>query len=383
MSLLLNEDQQMLQDSARGFCQQNAPISQLRELRDTQDATGFSQDLWRQMVELGWTGMAIPEAYGGYDFGYSGLGIVLEESGRTLMCSPLISTVLLGATAINLAGSEKQKQELLPEVVNGNLLLAFALDESAVHNPKSIQTTAAGSDDGFVINGSKGFVLDGHVADKLIVAARRDSSGDDSMEIGLFLVDADCEGVEITRTLMVDSRNCARIQFNDVRVPASAMLGEQGRSSTATLDRILDIGRIGLAAEMLGSVQEAFEQTIEYLKQREQFGVPIGAFQGLQHRAATMYSEIELGRSLVRAALAALDDDSKSDREIAEFASMAKAKLSDVFFLVSNEGIQMHGGIGMTDEFDIGFYLKRARVAQQYLGDSSFHRDRIAALNNF
>ncbi|MEQ8953864.1 MAG: acyl-CoA dehydrogenase family protein [Gammaproteobacteria bacterium] len=365
MTLLLNEDQVMLQDAARGFCQQYAPVSQLRKLRDSKDETGFDKSVWQQMVDLGWTGMAIPEAYGGFGFGYHGLGIVLEESGRKLVCSPLIGTVLLGASAINELGSEQQKQDLLPAVVAGEVLLAFAVDETPIHRPHHTRTTATRSGNDYVINGSKCFVLDGHVANKIIVEACTDDS--DSNGVSLFLVDC---------------RNCDNIEFSNVKVSSSARLGATGIGA-AGLDRILDIGRIGLSAEMLGSVQEAFDRTIDYLKQRQQFGVPIGAFQGLQHRAATMYSEIELGRSLVRAALNALDDDNKTAAEIAELASMAKAKLSEVFYLVSNEGIQMHGGIGMTDEFDIGFYLKRARVAQQYLGDASYHRDRIATLNNF
>ena len=382
MSLLLNEDQLMLQDAARGFCQQQAPVSQMRKLRDSKDPDGFDRKLWQQMVELGWAGMPISEAYGGFGFGYGGLGIVLEESGRNLVCSPLIATALLGAAAINELGTDEQKQKLLPAIINGELLLALALDETPIHQPGQIKTCALPDGGDFVLSGSKCFVLDGHVADKLIVVARSDGDVSDAAGISVFLVDADSNGLEINRTSMVDSRNSATVVLNDVRVTAGCLLGEPGAAGPQ-LQRVLDIGRIGLAAEMLGSVQQAFDVTVEYLKQREQFGVAIGAFQGLQHRAATMYSEIELARSLVRAALAALDDGSKTDREIAELASMCKAKLSEVFFLVSNEAIQMHGGVGMTDEFDIGFYLKRARVAQQFLGDAVFHRDRIATLNGF
>ena len=382
MALVLNEDQQLLKDSAQSFCQQLAPLSQLRRLRDSKDETGFDRDVWKQMVDLGWAGMAIPEAYGGYGFGYGGLGVVLEETGRTLVSSPLISTVLLAATAINELGSEEQKQALLPKIVAGELLLALALDENSRHAPSHIGTRAEKSGDGFILNGAKTFVLDGHVAQKLIVVARSADAIDSRRGLSLFLVDANLEGVSISRTHMVDSRNAAKIEFSQVEVGADTLLGVADAGFDG-LDKVLDIARIGLAAEMLGSIQEVFERILDFLKTREQFGILIGSFQGLQHRAATMYTEIELCKSVVRAALAGLDDPGKSREEIAVLASIAKAKLSEVFFGVSNEGIQMHGGIGMTDEFDIGFFLKRARVAQQFLGDASFHRDRYASLNNF
>lgn len=382
MALVLSEDQQLLKDSAKSFCQQNAPVSMLRELRDSKNADGFDRQLWQQMIELGWAGMAIPESYGGFDFGYGGLGVVLEETGRTLVNSPLISTVLLGATVINELGNESQKQELLAKIVAGDLLLAVALDEQISHKPNCISTTASMSAEGYTLNGSKTFVLDGHIAQKLIVIARTSGASDSEQGISLFLVDSDAEGLSCQRNWMVDSRNSAKVVLSDVKVDADALLGELDKGFDG-LDRALDVARIGLAAEMLGSIQAVFESILEYLKTREQFGVLIGSFQGLQHRAAEMYSEIELCKSAVRAALAGLDDAETSRDEIAILASIAKAKLSETFFLVSNEGIQMHGGIGMTDEFDIGFYIKRARVAQQYLGDAVFHRDRYATLNNF
>jgi alkylation response protein AidB-like acyl-CoA dehydrogenase len=334
------------------------------------------------MIELGWAGMAIPEAYGGFDFGYGGLGVVLEETGKTLVSSPLIPTVLVGATAIAQLGNEAQKQVLLPKIVAGELLTALALDEHTSHNPSKIATTATKVDGGYSLNGSKTFVLDGHIANMLIVVARTSGETDSEQGISLFLVDANAEGLNVARTIMVDSRNSSNIQFNNVVVAEDALLGEKDQGFNG-LDSVLDIARIGIAAEMLGSMQAVFESILEFLKQREQFGVLIGSFQGLQHRAAEMYSEIELCKSAVRGALAGLDEPDTTQAEIAVLASMTKAKLSEVFFLVSNEGIQMHGGIGMTDEFDIGFFIKRARVAQQFLGDSSFHRDRYATLNGF
>jgi alkylation response protein AidB-like acyl-CoA dehydrogenase len=382
MSLVLSEDQQLLKDSAKAFVDQNAPVSVLRGLRDSKDAQGYDQNLWRQMLELGWAGMAIPEAYGGFEFGYGGLGVVLEESGRTLVSSPLIATVLLGASAINELGSDAQKSEFLSQVVSGELLLALAIDEKPHHRPCRIETSAVKSGEGYVLNGCKTFVLDGHIANKLVVVARTAGAIDDEAGLSVFLVDAAAEGVSINRSWMVDSRNSAMLSLNDVKVGADALLGAEG-DAYSSLTRVLDIGRIGVAAEMLGSMQQAFEITLDYLKQREQFGVLIGSFQGLQHRAAEMYSEIELCKSAVRAALAALDDADKTDADIAEFASIAKAKLSEVATLVSNEAVQMHGGIGMTDEYDIGFYMKRARVAAAFLGDALFHRERYASLNGF
>ena len=382
VSLRLNEEQQLLRESARGFCREQAPLALHRKLRDSRDPDGFDRELWRQMVELGWTGMAIPEEFGGYGFGHTGLGLVLEETGRTLVDSPLIATVLLGANAILEFGGEAQKKELLPRIVAGELLLAFALDEHIVHDPARIETTATPRNGGYTLDGGKNFVLDGHVADRIIVIARIDGESDGADGLGLFLVDAAAQGVEITRTIMVDGRNCANIMLNNVAVAADNLLGGSA-TALKSLDRVLDIARIGLSAEMLGSIEEVFERTLDYLRQREQFGVPVGAFQALQHRAAEMYNEIELSKSLVRAALAALDDPASSSARVARLASAAKAKLSEVFFLVSNEGIQMHGGIGMTDEFDIGFFLKRARVAQQFLGDAGFHRDRYASLHSF
>ena len=225
-------------------------------------------------------------------------------------------------------------------------------------------------------------MLDGHIANKLVVVARTSGAIDDEAGLSVFLVDAAAEGVSINRSWMVDSRNASMLSLNNVKLGADALLGAEGDAYTS-LTRVLDIGRIGVAAEMLGSMQQAFEITLDYLKQREQFGVLIGSFQGLQHRAAEMYSEIELCKSAVRAALAALDDADKTDADIAEFASIAKAKLSEVATLVSNEAVQMHGGIGMTDEYDIGFYMKRARVAAAFLGDALFHRERYASLIGF
>ena len=382
MSLVLTEDQQLLKDSAKNFCQQIAPISVLRKLRDEKSERGYDEAVWQQMVELGWPGMAVAEEHGGFEFGYAGLGVVLEESGRTLVNSPLIASVLFGASLLTEAGSAEQKSALLPKVVSGELLLAVAIDEAPVHNPQHINTSARKDGDHYILDGEKSFVLDGHIANKLIIVARTEDDVESTAGVSLFLVDSDAQGLDIQRTLMVDNRNAARLTLQQVKVPVESLLGGEGAGFEA-LDRVLDIVRIGVAAEMLGSATEVFERIVDYLKQREQFGVQIGSFQALQHRAAEMYSELELCKSVVRAAVGALDDDSKSAEDRAKMASLAKAKLCEVSELISNEGIQMHGGIGMTDEFDIGFFIKRARAAQQFLGDAAFHRNRYASLHNF
>ena len=379
MPLVLNEDQNMLKDSAKSFCADNTPISQLRQLRDSKSEHGFDKDTWQQMVELGWTGITVPEEFGGLGFGYMGLGVVMEECGRTLTASPLFATAVLGTSAILHAGSQEQKSELLGQVVAGDLLLALALEESPHHNPYGVMAkaeSAESSGDGYKVSGSKKFVLDGHVADKLVVVARSSGQAGDRDGLTLVLVDREGDGVSVTRTIMADSRNAANVEFDGAE---GILLGEAGKGADV-LDRLLDAGRILLSAEMLGGIQECFERTLEYLKTREQFGVPIGSFQALKHRAAQMFCEVELSKSVVLEALSALDDDSE---QIAELASLAKARLNDTYNLVSSEGIQMHGGVGMTDEYEIGFFLKRSRVCEHTLGGSAFHRDRYGVLQGY
>ncbi len=381
MAMILNEEQTMLKDSAKDFCASNAPITQLRELRDSESADGFDQATWKSMVELGWAAIPWAEEHGGLAFGYKGLGVVTEESGRTLAASPLFASVWVGGTLVSLGGSDAQKSELLPSVAAGELKLALALEESHRHNPYNIATTAAASGDGYTLSGKKTFVLDGHIADKLIVAAR--TSGDQGARAGitLFIIDSAAAGVSVTRTLMADSRNAANVVLDGVSVSADAVLGTVDAGADV-LDPALDIARIGLAAEMLGGTLECFERTVAYLKERKQFGVAIGSFQALKHRAANMFCEIELSKSCVLEALTALDED-RDATEVAKLASLAKAKVGETYGLVSREGIQMHGGIGMTDEFEIGFFIKRAAVAEQTFGDVNYHRNRYGELEGY
>ncbi len=375
MALVLTEEQSMLKSSAKEFLKARTPVSALRKLRDDKSETGYDPAIWSQMAEMGWAALTIPESYGGMDFGYTGLGQILEETGKTLTASPLVSTVLLGATLLNKGGTDSQKQQLLPAIAEGKIIIGLASEETSMHRPNKIDARYMDAADGYTISGKKVGVLDGNVAKLLIVSAKKDGDSGTS----LFIVEANAPGVSIERTIMMDSRNSANITLNNVKVDKGNLIGQEGEGA-ALLETTMDIARIGLAAEMLGTMQEAFDRTIAYLKERQQFGVPIGVFQGLQHRAAIMYMEIENCRSLVLAALQAVDAGAPN---IAEMASLAKAKLGETIKLVSNEAIQMYGGIGMTDDEEIGFFLKRARVVQQTLGDYNYHLDRYAKIKGY
>jgi alkylation response protein AidB-like acyl-CoA dehydrogenase len=372
MALILSQEAQMVRDTALDFFRDRSPVTALRKLRDDRDAIGFSRDLWREMAELGWTGFLVSEDDGGSAFGMTGLAQVMEAAGRTLAASPLLSTALLGASLLSQAGSADQKAAYLPPLLAGEHIFALALEEGTRHAPHHIALTAERDGSGYRLNGQKTFVLDGHIADTLIVAARTAGGG-----ITLFLVPGD--RVTRTRLIMVDSRNAARIRLDNVAVGADVVLGPLDGGADV-LELALDRGRAGLAAEMLGSANEAFDRTVQYLKDRKQFGVAIGSFQALKHRAAQMFCEVEMTRSAVLAAVSALDE---SANDAAALVSLAKAKANETLLLCGNEGIQMHGGIGMTDEHEIGFFIKRSRVAQASFGDTAFCRDRYARLMGY
>ena len=379
MALVLNEEQQMLKESAQGFLAEFAPVSELRKQRDAGSETGYADNLWGQMVEMGWAAILVPEAYGGLEFGHVGMGQIVEQTGRTLTASPLFSTGVLGVTAINGAGSEEQKTELLSAIASGEITTALAVDEKAHHAPAQISMAATKQGQCYSLNGHKCFVADGGTADKLIVAARTSGDAGDMQGISLFIVDRAAPGVAVERAAMTDGRNYANIGFNNVEVAEAALLGEEGKGFSA-LSATLDAGNVYLAAELLGIAQESFDRTLQYLKERKQFGVLIGSFQALQHRAADWWSQIELCKSVVLKALQAMD---AADAKVPALASIAKAKLSEVAELATNEAIQMHAGIGMTDEYEIGFFIKRARPAQILFGDNSYHTDRFAQLNGY
>jgi acyl-CoA dehydrogenase len=379
MALLLGHEQEVLQATARDFVRAHAPVSHLRELRDRCDPIGFSRSLWTRMAELGWVGVVLPEEYGGSGLGYAELGIVLEECGRTLVPEPFLSTVVLGSSALLLGGSEDLKRKILPGVCSGDTILALSHQESGRFAPYAVSTRATRCDGGFRLDGSKTFVLDGHVADYLIVVARTSGKSGDRGGLTVLLVPATAGGLSVERTIMVDSRNAATVRLEGVVVPASNVLGGVNEGADL-LDPVFDRGAVALSAQLLGSLTEAFERTLQYLKTRVQFGVPIGSFQALKHRAVQMYCEVELSRSIVLEALRAVDE---GRADLPRLASTAKARVSDTASLVTREAIQMHGGIGMTDEEEIGLFLKRARTAELTLGDGFYHRDRFARVSGY
>jgi alkylation response protein AidB-like acyl-CoA dehydrogenase len=360
---VLSEEQSMLRDAAKSWVQEKSPVTAFRKMRDSGAELGYDVAAWNEMAEMGWAGVIIPEEYGGSDFGYLSMGLILEELGRTLTASPLLSSGLAAASALILGGSDAQKSEWLPKIAEGAVVATLAVDEGPHHHPDKVATTFK---DG-KITGKKTFVLEGMAAGLLVVSAK----GPDGT--GLYLVKADDKGVSRQRLALADSRGAANITFDGAA--AEPLTG-----GAELLEKVLDRARAGVAAEMLGSAQQAFETTLDYLKVRVQFGQVIGSFQALQHRAAKMFTDLELSRSAVEAALAAIDADSP---DVPELVSLAKAKMGDTFHLVSNEMVQMHGGIGMTDAHDAGFYLKRARAAEAAFGNQAYHRDRYAKIQGY
>jgi len=379
MKLILNEEQQFLKDTAKNFAEERTPVNHFRSLRDNKDDLLWDKDTWKEMVNLGWSGILIPEEYGGSNFGLAGISVILQECGKTLTPSPLFATGVLGAYAISQYGTEEQKKKYLPQIVNGEITTAIAIDESSHHNPLNINMPAVLKDNSYILNGKKVFVVDGASADLLIVVARTSGKTGDSTGLTLFLVENNQPSINVVKLDMADSRNYANITFSDITVQKENILGDVEAGGEA-IENILDIGRIAISAEMLGNTEAAFESTISYLKERKQFGVLIGTFQALQHRAAEMFCEIELTKSSIMAAMQGADNNSN---ELQRLASLAKTMAGETLHLVSNEAIQMHGGIGVTDEYDLGFYLKRSRVVEQIFGCSKFHTERYANISGF
>ncbi|MFQ5418212.1 MAG: acyl-CoA dehydrogenase family protein [Myxococcota bacterium] len=379
-ALVLSEDQELLAKTTADFVAKKSPIRRVRELRDSGDPDGFSRALWKEMAELGWVGIPFPEEVGGADMGLSELAVVLEALGRQLAPEPFLSTVLLGGQALLLGGSDGQKAEWLPKLTAGEVLLALAYQEKGSRYDAHCVTSRAVADgDGWKLAGEKIQVLEGGSADAIVVAARTSGGDTDPEGISLFLVTPDTPGVTLTRQHRIDSRGAAIVALADVAVGAGALVGTLDGGG-AILDRVLRLATVGLCAEMLGSMSEVFDRTLQYLKDRVQFGVPIGSFQALKHRAAELFIQIELSRSAVMAAARA-EDAGADDAPL--LVSVAKARCSDAGILVAHESIQMHGGIGMTDEHDMGFYLKRARTAEFTFGDASWHRERWATLSGY
>ena len=374
MSLVINEEQNMLKSSAKELLDLKSPISLMRELRDD-NYNQFDPDLWKEMVEMGWTALTVPEDYNGLNFGYVGLGQVIEEMGKKLTVSPMISTVLVSTTIVGLSKNEVLKSKLFDKIMSGKKLCTLAHEESSHHNPNIDLSIISNNNEKFILNGKKRFVIDGTISDYLIVSANSESNG--SLE--LVIIDSKSKGITFNNKVHMDSKIYSDISFNNVEFSKDNFLSTEN-DGKKILKKALDIACVGLAAEMLGNIQQAFDMTIQYLKEREQFGVKIGSFQALQHRSAIMFGEIELCKSIVLKALQAIDS---GDKNLPELASLAKSKLGLTSKLVTNEAVQMHGGIGVTDDADIGFFLKRVRVSQRIFGDSNYHLDRVAKFNGY
>ena len=374
-ALLLDDEQKMLSKTAREFVRRRAPASRLRTLRDSNDEIGFSWEVWSEMAELGWLGLQIPEQYGGLGLGFFDLCVVLEESGRELMPEPFVSTLLLGTQALLLGGTAAQRQALLPGIVAGTTLVTVAHEEIVAGGSASqVSTVADRLATGFELSGEKIQVLDGHLAARIILSAATDDGA-----FALFLLDPSQSGVTITRQHRLDGHNAAIVRMDRARVDAEGIVGELDDGATV-LSAVFDRAAVGLASQMLGGSEQAFADTLEYLKQREQFGVPIGSFQALQHRAVSVFTEIALARSVVLAAARAVDD---TPEDLPRLASLAKALASETFLHAAKEAIQMHGGIGVTDEHDIGLYIKRAQATYMTFGKPSQHRQRWAELHGY
>ena len=379
MALYHTEDQAMLAETVTQFMAEEGAIAkQLRHWRDKECKDGFGHALWKQMAEMGMTGILVGEDDGGMGMGHVEAGIVLEEIGRNLTPSPFLTSAVLAATALK-HGSADLKGRYLPGLVSGDSVFAVAIDEGAKHRPERIRTRAEKSGNGFRLSGQKDFVIHGASADMLVVAARTSGSDDDAEGITLFAVPKDAAGMSHDAVRLVDSSMATHTRFDGVELDGDAVIGEVD-GGREVLNAVLMAGRIGAAAEGVGVACGAMGMTIDYLKQRKQFGQLIGEFQALQHRAAHLYSEVEIARAVTIKAAQLLDGGSERADLM---ASVAKAKVAKAASLAVKEGVQMHGGIGMTDEYDVGLYMKRDRALQEFLGDMYYHADRVAQLSGY
>ena len=371
MPLYLTDDQAMLRDTARGFMAEEGAIpKQLRHWRDRNCKDGFGHALWKQFGEMGFTGILVDEADGGLGLGNVEAGIVLEEIGRNLTPSPFLITAVAVVEALR---GSPLRERWLPGILSGDTVAALAVDEGPKHRPEAVAMQAERSGNGFRLTGRKQFVVQGASADFVVVAAKAAEG------LTLFAVEKDANGLAIEGVRLADSSIGARIDFEGVEVDADAVIGEVGQGE-AILRRVLAAGRAGAASEMVGLGSAAMDMTVDYLKQRRQFGRLIGEFQALQHRSAHLYSELEIARSATLKAQQLLDECSE---EAEAMVSVAKAKAGRTSTLAVQEGVQMHGGIGMTDEYDIGLYMKRDRVLNELFGDANYHADKLARLNGY
>ena len=375
--MILTDDQRMLQDVVRPFMAEEGAIpKQLRHWRDSGCKDGFGHGLWKQLAELGLTGILIPEAAGGAGLGQVEANLVLEEIGRNLTPSPFLTTSVASVRALE---GSAQAERWFPGIVAGETVAALAIDESKSHNPATAALEAKRQGNGFLLNGHKQFVVHGASADVLLVAARTAGAAGETKGVTLFAVPRDTAGVAVENVALADSSKAARLTLADVAVDADAVVGEVDHG-WAPLSRALGAGRAGAASELVGIAAGASEMTFDYLKQRKQFGRLIGEFQALQHRAAHLYGEIEIARAAAMKAAQLIDADApRADL----FTAVAKAKAGKVARLAVQEGIQMHGGIGMTDEHDIGLYMKRQAVLDELFGGPRFHAGEVARLSGY
>jgi len=370
----LTEEQTLLKEQAKSWANEEAPVSKFREMRDSGSELGFDKATWSAIGEMGWCGIVVPEEFGGVDMGHLTFGVVLEELGRQLTASPLLASGLVGANALVLAGSQAHKNEWLPRVAEGSAIVTLAVDEAARHNPQRCALEAVANAGGFRLSGRKTLVLEGMAADAFVVVARTSGAPGQADGLSLFLVEAASKGLSRTRLHTADSRGYANLDFEGVEIGAEALMGKIDEGGVL-LEALLDRAAAGMAAEMLGVAAQSFEMTLEYLKNRVQFGEVIGSFQALGHRAAGLFSQMEMTRSCVEAALQGIDAE---DEDVATLCALAKCQAGEFLTQMSNEMIQMHGGIGVTDEFDAGLYLKRARATEATYGNRALHRDRYA-----
>ncbi len=375
--MILTDDQRMLQDVVRPFMAEEGAIkSQLRHWRDTGCKDGFGHALWKQLAELGLTGVLIPEAQGGAGLGQAEANLILEEIGRNLTPSPFLTTSVAAVRALQ---GSAQAERWYPGIIAGETVAALAVDEGKRHDPASTALEAKRQGNGFVLDGQKQFVVHGASADLLLIAARTGGAAGETKGVTLFAVPRDAAGIEVENVAMADSSKAARLTLSNVAVDANAVIGEVDEG-WMPLSRALGAGRAGAASELVGIAAEASEMTFDYLKQRKQFGRLIGEFQALQHRAAHLFGEIEIARAATAKA-AQLIDGGDSRAEL--MTSVAKAKAGKVARLAVQEGVQMHGGIGMTDEHDIGLYMKRQAVLDELFGGPRFHAGEVARLSGY
>ena len=380
MQLVLNEDQEMIAQTARDFVEENSPVARFRALRDDGAELGYSAELFKEMAGLGWAGIPFDEKQGGAGMGLAELVLIVEALGRKLAPEPFIGGVTMGGSALSLGGNAALIDAWLPSVIEGSKVVAFAHQEArSRYDVCRVETRAEASGDGFRLTGEKVQVLDAVGSDAVIIPARVSGEVGDRDGLTLFLVESGAGGLTIIPQKRLDHRNAAIIRLDGVEVSSSAILGEAGQGASL-LEDVVERATVVLCGEMLGGMFEAFDLTVDYLKTRDQFGTKIGSFQGLQHRAANVFMELELARSCVMAAARAVD---AGDKDAKKLVSLAKARCSDAYVLAANEGVQMFAGVGMTDEYDIGFYMKRARASELTFGDSAYHRNRWAEIGQY